>query len=459
MPVPITIKSRDESPGVTRLALDLGAANLPLASLRIDTTEPLFTRSVSLAVPEVTDDGIREQPLGEAVIYRVDVDGKSEARLDIPMEKQIRARELLVFIHNQDSPPLAVNAVQGERRLVRLIFFAREPGRYTLLSGNSQCAAPRYDLSGLGEQLKNAAAAELQPSPPAINPDYKAPEALAALTLSGASLDTAPWKFRKPVTLGQGSAQQLELDIEVLAHSQPDKRDLRLVRDGRQIPFLLERTSISRPIPLTATPDNDPKKPALSRWSLNLPRAGLPITRLVCTSDAPLFQRDMRLWEEVTDERGDKYPRELGRTRWSQVPNHPAREFVIQLDTPPQSDTLFIETDNGDNPAIDLRDFRCHYPVTRLVFKAAADSAQPVTLHYGNRDTGAPRYDLSLVASQLLRAERSSASAGAEENTSSKIERAGEALTGSSRYIFWGVLAVVVVALLALMSRLLPKTE
>lgn len=93
-PVPITIKSRDESPGVTRLALDLGAANLTLAALRLETTEPLFTRSVTLAVPEVTEDGIHEQPLGKAVIYRVDIQGRSEARLDIAVEKQIRPREV-----------------------------------------------------------------------------------------------------------------------------------------------------------------------------------------------------------------------------------------------------------------------------------------------------------------------------------------------------------------------------
>jgi hypothetical protein len=44
--------------------------------------------------------------------------------------------------------------------------------------------------------------------------------------------------------------------------------------------------------------------------------------------------------------------------------------LVIELNARPQSDTLFLETDNGDNPAIELRDFRSHYPVTRLVFKA-----------------------------------------------------------------------------------------
>ena len=72
----------------------------------------------------------------------------------------IPARELLLLIRNDDSPPLAIGTVRAERRLARVVFFAREPGRFTLLTGNSQCPAPRYDVSSLGAQLKNAAAAE-----------------------------------------------------------------------------------------------------------------------------------------------------------------------------------------------------------------------------------------------------------------------------------------------------------
>jgi hypothetical protein len=457
--VPITIKSRDESLGVTRLALGLGASNLLLASLRIDTSEPLFTRSVTLAIPEIAEDGIRERTLGEAAVYRVDVDGKSEARLDIPVEQQIKPRELFLLIRNQDSPPLSINAVRGERRLVQLIFFAHEAGHYSLLSGNSQCTTPLYDLSALSEQLRNATATDVEPSSLAPNPKFKAPEALAALTFTGAKIDVVKWKFRKLIPLTQSGAQQIELDLDLLAHALQDQGDVRLVREERQIPFLLERTSISRQIQLNATPANDPKRPALLRWSLRLPQAALPITRVICASASPLFHREMRLWEEVTDERGDKFPRELGRAMWDQTPAKAAREFIIQLNAPPQSDTLFLETNNGDNPAIELREFRCNYPVTRIVFKAAPDSTQPVWLYYGNREASAPHYDLSLVAGELLHADRATAVSGGEENLSSRAERAGETLTGSARYIFWGALGLVVVVLLTLMSRFLPKPE
>ena len=457
--VEVTIKSRDESPGITRLALDLGAANLTLGSLRVDTNEPVFTRAVALAVPEVSDDGIRERNITELVIYRVNVKGKNEAHLEIPLESQIKSRELLVLIRNEDSPPISIDAVRADKRLVRLTFFANQPGQYSLLSGNTQSAAPRYDLSALSGKLKNAAAMDVVPSALAPNPNYKPPEALAVVTLSGAQIDVAKWKFRKPLPLTQAGVQQVELDPELLARSQADQRDIRIVRGEYQLPFIFQCTSLSRPISLNAGAANNPKNPVLSRWSVKLPQPDMPITRLVCTSSSSLFHRQMRLWEEVTDERGDKFGTELGSATWDQTPDAPKRDLVIEINARPKSDTLFLETDNGDNPAIELRDFRGFYPVTRVVFKATPDPARPIWLYYGNPDAIAPRYDLTLVAGDLLKTERRTVTAGAEENLLPKPSFSGQTLTGSTRYIFWGALALVVIVLLAIMSRSLPKAQ
>jgi hypothetical protein len=457
--VEVTIKSRDESPGTTRLAVDLGAANLTLGSLRIESNEPVFTRAVTLAVPEVSDDGIRERDIPGGVIYRVNVNGKNEAHLEIPLESQLPTRELLVLIRNEDRPPISIDALRADRRVVRLTFFANQPGQFSLLSGNTQSVAPRYDLSALSGKLKNAAAMDVVPSALAPNPNYKPPEALAAVTLSGAKIDMAKWKFRKLLPLKQNGVQQVELDPELLARSQPDQGDIHIVRGEYQLPFIFQRTSLSRPIILNTAAANDPKKPGLSRWSVKLPQPGVPITRLVWASSSPLFHRQMRLWEEVTDERGDKFAIELGRAAWNQTPNSPKRDLVIDLTGRPKSDTLFLETNNGDNPAIDLGDCRGFYPVTHVVFKATPDPGQPVWLYYGNPDAATPHYDLTLVADELLKAERNTVTAGAEENLLPKPAFAGQTLTGSTRYIFWGALALVVIVLLAIMSRFLPKTQ
>ncbi len=454
----VSIKSCDESFGKTRLALDLGASKLNVAVLRIEAQDPLFTRAVTIAVPNLDNDTIREQTLSTGSIYRIELNGKVESRLEVPINAQIRSRQLIVLIDNGDSPPLAIKSIEGERRMPTLVFLARETSRYTLLSGNNQCAAPRYDLAGLTEQLKTATAKELTPLSLVANGDYKAPDNLAAVPLQGAKINVTGWKFRRAIAVKQSGAQQVELDPDVLAHAASDLRDLRVVTEDRQLPYLLERTSISRSIQLETKLVNDPEKPRVSRWSLKLPQPGIPITRVTCTPASGLFERDMRLQEEVSTERGDTYPRELGRAKWQQLPNQPTKELSIRLDATPESDTLFLETDNGDNPAINLQNFQAAYPVTRVIFRTGA-SNEPTWLYYGNPEADAPHYDVSLIADQLLRAERVTPMLQPERSTDSTTARITQTLTGSARYIFWGVLAVVVIGLLLLISRLLPKTQ
>src|SRR5438067_11686141 len=370
-PVAVTIKSRDENPGMTRLGLDLGAANLRIASIQIGTSEPVFTRAVTAAAPELSEEKLHEQTLSNEVLYRVDLNGKIEARLDIPIEKQVYGRELFLLIDNGDSPPLLISEVRAERRMTRLLFFARAAGSYSLLSGNNQCDPPHYDLSQLGDQLRRALAAEGHVSPPVLNPGYDTAANLPQGFATGAKVDIAPWKFRKPVQIVKAGAQQLELDPDVLARAMPDLRDLRVVSENVQLPYLVERTSINRTVTLNAGSANDRERPTISRWQLKLPQAALPITRLTCASDSSLFERTVRIWEELTDERGDKCADELAQETWRRVPNQPAGQLAASLERTPRSDTILFETDNGDNPPIELHDFRGYYPATRVIFTSA----------------------------------------------------------------------------------------
>ncbi|MGO8931468.1 MAG: DUF3999 family protein [Limisphaerales bacterium] len=453
--VPVTITGRDENPGETRLTLNLGAANLDVAAIQIETAEPLFTRPVTLAVPQIADDGIREQPLAHGVIYRVAVEGQPVfGNLTVSVEAAVRSRELLLLIQNQNSPPLPITAVRAERRPVYLVFLARSAGTYHLLTGNSRCAAPRYDVAALGANLKAVAVSPLTLSPVADNPSYRPPEVLAGIQEGGTALDVSAWKFRKPVKLSRAGAQRIELDLDVLSHAQPGFSDLRLLRDGKQLPYILEATSITRALTPTVTATSDTKDPHISRWAIKIPRAGLPITRLTCAARTPLFQRDMTLYEWLTDERGDKYSRPLGGATWVQTPNQTSKQFALILNGSPNSDTLVLETHNGDNPPIELEKFQAFYPATRVLFKA--QPADELLLYYGNPQAASPRYDLSLVAGQLLAADQSEASLAAEEQLKKSWGEGHR--PGQGGVVFWGILAVVVVALLIIISRLLPHS-
>jgi hypothetical protein len=453
--LPVTIAERNENPGETRLALNLGAANLSLTAVQIETAEPLFSRQVTFAVPRISEDSIREQTIGQGAIYRVAIEGQPAAEsLLVPLESLVRSRELLLFIRNQDSPPLPITAVRVERRPVYLVFLARQAGVYHLLTGNGQCAAPRYDLAALDMNLKSVAVAPIKLPPPAANPDYRPPEVLPGIEATGAALDVTAWKFRQPVKITRDGAQQLELDLDVLAHALPDIQDLRLLHGSNQAPYILERTSISRSLAPAITATNDAKDPKLSRWMLKLPQSRLPVTRLSCGTRTALFQRDITLYEELADERGEKYRHNLGGASWTQMPERKNKEFFLTLDSAPQSDTLFLETHNGDNPPVALEKFQLFYPATRILFKAGPDGE--LFLYYGNPRAAAPSYDLSLVAGQLLSADKAIASPGAEQQLLKSSWREHE-IPGQGGVVFWGILALVVVVLLVIISRLLPK--
>jgi Protein of unknown function (DUF3999) len=459
-PVPVEIVSvtsagRHENPGETRVTLNLGAANLDLAAIEIDTPEPLFTRPVTLAVPHITEDAIREQPLAHGMIYRVAVEGQpASSNLTVPVESAVPSRELLLLIQNQDSPPLPITAVRAERRPVYLLFLARSAGPYHLLTGNSRCAAPSYDLAALGANLKTIAVSPLKLSPPADNPNYRPAEVLPGIQEGGTTLDVAAWKFRKAVKLDRAGAQRIELDLDVLSHAQPGFGDLRLVSAGKQLPYILEATSINRSLSPTVTAVTDKKDPRISRWIIKLPHSGLPITRFNCTARTPLFQRDVTLYEELSDDRGEKYRRSLSGAPWVQTPDRTSKEFILTLDASPNSDTLVLETHNGDNPPIELEKFQAFYPATRVLFKA--QPTDELLLYYGNPRVGSPRYDLSLVAGKLLAADQAEAALAAEEQLKKSWGEGHR--RGKGGVVFWGILAVVVVVLLIIISRLLPQS-
>jgi hypothetical protein len=453
-PLPVSIIARQEGPGETRVTLDLGAANLHLTEIQIETDDPLFTRLARIAVQRLTGNVVQDQILGQSAIYRVALEGRPPlSNLTMPFDMTIPARHLFLLINNQDSPPLHIRAVSARRRPVYLVFLASSAGVHYLLTGNKRCSPAVYDLAALGPNLQTVHVTPVQISAINPNPNYRAPEVLPEIQGAGTALDTSAWRFRKQISVTKPGPQQLELDLDVLSRARSGFEDVRLVRAGHQLPYILERGSGSRSLALTVTAGRA-EDPKLSRWILTLPRAGLPVTALRCDSQNPLFQRDLVLSESLTNELGEPYVRTLGRASWLRAPGNPVKELWLQLDSPPQTDTLLLETSNGDNPPIQLEKFQADYPVTRLLFKA--DEGDNLFLFYGHPDSSAPRYDLSLVAGQLLSAEKMEARPGAEESLAAS-GRPGKA--GKGGVLFWGVLALVVCALLAIISQLLPKTS
>ncbi len=455
-PVTVNQVAREETRGESRLTLDLGAARLPLAEIVVDSPEPFFRRSVRLMARQVEGITIQEKELARGLIHRAAAGAQPGLdRLELPPDLRTPSRELLLVIENGDSPPLKVDAVRARRWPVHLLFWATEPGEYRLYTGNPVCRSPEYDLSIPEPDLRQTPLTAAEFLPPAPNPGHQSTAIWPEIGPFAGHLEMADWTCRRPVGIETAGVQRLELDLEILAHAQPGHADLRLMIDDRQVPYILERRPALHSLKPIVRMANDPDRPRHSRWSLELPFPNLPVTRLICRSTTAVFHREMVLFEEPTDQRGGRYRRELGRATWVQAPDRGTPGLLMDLRSTPITDRLTLETDNEDNTPLQLAGVELGYPAVQLLFKS--DPGTPLFLYYGNPRVGAPQYDLSLVAEQIVAADKVPAFLGSAERLRTGFW--GETqLTTNGGIVFWSVLVLVVAGLLVVITRLVPKT-
>lgn len=457
-PLGVTVVEREDAGQQTRLTLRLAGANAMIDGLTLNVSDPFFTRTATLVQRDFNENEVTEMVLARGTIFRVTAD-------DSPLKENLTLktagvrppRDVLLVIDDGDSPPLNITGITAQRRPIHLAFVAAQAGTYHLLSGNPQAAPPRYDLAALRGQIKPATIENIGAGTLALNPAWRAPEILPEVPLTGGTIDLAKWRYRKSIALAASGVQQLELDLDVLARVAKSFADLRVVRDGKQLPYLLERTPIERRFEPSARRVDDPKRPTASLWEFKLPQRDLPVSRLECTTTASLFQRNARLTEERRDGNEGVQRVTLGGVEWVRTPDQKGTRLVLALSQPPRTDKLRLEVENGDNPPLDLAAFAFVHPATRVLFKA--DAGPATFLYYGNDDASAARYDLSLIARQILRSEKSKAALGGEEVLKkAKWSESAEAATATG-WAFWGVLGLVVIALLVVLAKLLPKPQ
>ena len=223
--VPVTISGRDENPGETRLTLNLGAANLDLAAIQIETSEPLFTRQVTLAVPQVDGGYDSRTAAGPGVIYRVAVEGQpASSNLTVPWKAGSLAR--IAAAHQKSGQPAAADHRGARGAASGLPGLPGALGRHLPFADRQQPLRraalrswPRWARTSSRSRSRRS-----KFSPLADNPNYRPPEVLAGIQDGGTALDVSAWKFRKAVKLSRAGAQRIELDLDVLSHAQPGLR-------------------------------------------------------------------------------------------------------------------------------------------------------------------------------------------------------------------------------------------
>ncbi|MEA2601364.1 MAG: hypothetical protein QOF89_2356 [Acidobacteriota bacterium] len=283
---------------------------------------------------------------------------------------------------------------------------------------------------------------------------------LTASTLPATSSDrpvlpgSARFRYRREIPAAPPGLTVLGLDAAVLSHSR-GLADLRIVdAQGRQVPYLLERRDEPLSLPLPA-PTRQAKKgdpPSLSRYRIALPYPSLPAARLVLSTRARVFEREIQLVEIPTDreprgkrERGE---RTLAQDIWRHTdPETPALPLILEIPSSPSTRfDLLIE--EGDNAPLPLDPPHLLLPANRLRFFYPEGAR--LKLLYGQPGLPSPRYDLSLLAPRLQGEAAHEIALGPESPQSPEPDAAA-----SEKKIFWGALVAAVLVLLLVLGRML----
>ncbi|MBK7689485.1 MAG: hypothetical protein IPJ35_10960 [Elusimicrobia bacterium] len=447
--VAAVVAAREERPFETRLTLALPARNLFIDGLTVVTPEAFFQRRVRVVARRwagVETPGGRqivEEILGETTLYRTEANGARAEALFVPVNRRLDVREIMLVVTNIDAPPLGLTSVAA-RVVPTELRFSSDGRPLRLAVGHPGAPAPRYDWPAVDTAPSAAVLGPL-----VANPDHQAPEVAPLLDGPAAPFDGGGWRHRAPVEIKTLGVQKVEVPLSALVHGASDGRDLRLVRDGRQIPFVYDRSGRYHDVALElVAAKNAPEK--TSRWEIRLPFEGMPITHIELNAAETLFQRPLRVIENRTTPNGQPWAMTLAQTPWRRAGG--TERLVLTLVEAPRGDTLVLEIDNGDNAPLTVRSFKAHYRSYELVFKSSPGA---LWLYYGRPEASFPVYDAAMVADELLAAQKDAVPVGPEE----KLKRRWGLGRGATGPLFWVVLILVTAALLFAVQRLLPESQ
>lgn len=466
-PPPLTtrlaVERRPSEPGRSRYRIRLPGPHLPIIALEFDLGGGHVLRAA--AAYEARLSGAEAAPvlLGSGTLRRVVQGSLVAASLRMPITPPTEA-QIDLLADDGDNPPLDVRGVQAIFADVPWIYFESDGTALTARYGNPAVGRPRYDLEAVRDTLRIETVADAAwGEPRARNADENTAAAAPPLPIVGASLDPATFRYVRAIPPGGAGLMALPLDAAVLSHSAGAPAgfaDVRVIdASARQVPYLVERAAEPLSIDLRleqlgqapAWLKAGPAKPSVYR--LAWPFERLPSPRLVLTTSARVFQRSLTVGiEREPDARHrDPWFETLAQTGWAHADqDRPASALTIPLPSTDAKELLVI-VEEGDNTPLPIAAPRVLLPSYRLRFFREQGAA--LRLAYGRPDLAPPRYDLALLAPQLLGAAVTEIVADGEGPRSA--DSAASALV--SPRMFWGFLAVAVLVLVGLIARLLQK--
>ncbi|HEY2385364.1 MAG TPA: DUF3999 family protein [Candidatus Binatia bacterium] len=166
--VTVTVHPPTIGRGESRYHLDPPALPLSLTGLTLDTDAPFLDRAYRVIAVLDGDPRHEERVVASGRLSRRSPDTHP---LTIALDGT-RVRSLDLIVDDGDETPLQFRLVSAEMP-VTAVFFAAPGGDYTLLLGNADDQAPRYELAAIRDLVLALASAHITPAPLASNPEYR----------------------------------------------------------------------------------------------------------------------------------------------------------------------------------------------------------------------------------------------------------------------------------------------
>lgn len=217
-------------------------------------------------------------------------------------------------------------------------------------------------------------------------------KAIASLLLAAvplfADFDRSLWRWRKPVTAEvAGRVSAVRLDRDARAASRADLADVRLVRAGVEVPYVLECGPEREALAALAPERTEDAQKKISRLVLDLgSRLPFDCVRLV-TSAASFY----RTAEFDTSDDGKQWRTVAQRPVYRVAQDESlAVTFCLQ-----HCRYLRIRIFNRDDRPVPVKQVIVEAP--RASLKFLPEAAGPYWLYYGNPKATAPGYDLAVI--------------------------------------------------------------
>jgi len=461
MEVPLQFARRGSEPGVSRYRVRLPGPRLPITAIRLSVAGENVLRQARVTEGRLSGDEFVPYQLGSATVRRAVRGDVAASEMAIPVAAPQEAQIDLV-IEDGDNAPLAITQVSAVFAYLPWIYFeSADTQALTARYGNSGLKEPRYDLEAARAAAEKAQTVDAHwETEREISPE-PVRAADSAIPGIGSAIDISGFRYARRISAGKPGLTVLPLDAATLAHSRI--ADVRIVGpEGRQISYLVEKMEEPLSLDLPAPEKTEPPRSDRSGedrsagdrswYRVRLPYANLPPARLVLTTSTRVFRRDLRILIERNprSERQDVWTESIAEATWTHAdPETAAQSLTLKIPSIASTEMILV-VEEGDNTPLAIRSVQLLLPSQRLRFFRTGN--EELKLYYGHRDLSAPRYDLAILTPQLAGAAAEEARLGPE---ATDAPEKAESISGK---VFWGILIVAVVALLALIARLVKRT-